>query len=147
MLGALICSLAALTMVGAAGETEIVCISPEAAEMADMGHAAGWYNGDIDVAFVKDDLGFSYTRAVLFHELAHSWDLRKGTELNGYPSFFSETHTGFDAEEFARLQTYQLGEWPEAEAYPDEWAYRNPSDIGRDMKRMDRAGWLMEITT
>lgn len=136
-LSALLCSMALVFMSPHAGETSLACISPEAAEAEGMGHAAGWYNGDTDTAFVVEGLGLSYSVDVLWHELAHSWDLRKGTELNGHPSFFSETHTGFSVEEFARLQTLHLGVWPEAEEFPDviptaeEWAV------------MENAGWLM----
>lgn len=134
ILEGLICSLAAFTMLGAAGETEVVCVSPEE---ATIDGAIGWYDGYEDTAYVVEGLSFGYTQEVLWHELAHAWDLKKGTEVNGYPSFFSETHTGFDVEQFARLQTLWMGVWPNGE----EWTDVVPS-VG-DWRLMYGAGWLM----
>ena len=135
---ALICSLAAFAMLGAAGETEVVCVSPEYAAAVDMEHALGWYNGYEDRAYVVEGLSYGYTQEVLWHELAHAWDLKKGTEVNGYPSFFSETHTAFDLEQFARLQTLWLGVFPEDEVYHDTV----PTD--GEWRKMYAAGWLMD---
>lgn len=132
----LLCAAAAATMPFAAAGTEVVCVSEQYASSVGMEHAAGWYNGDTDTAYVIDDLDFGYTQEVLAHEFAHAWDLKKGTKLNGYPSFFSETHTGFDVEEFARLQTLHLRVWPANEVYPD--VIPTSSEWGA----MDRAGWL-----
>ena len=137
LFGQLICYLTALTVLPFAGPTAIQCVSEEARSVMGMEHAAGWYNGDSDTAFVVVGLSPGYTREVLDHELAHAWDLRLGTQVNGSPAFFSEIATGFSVEEFARLQTLWRGTWPANEAFPDvtptaaEWA------------AMDRAGWLM----
>jgi len=132
------CAIALYVLAGQAGDTELVCAAEGDRIEHGMEHAAGWYNGDTDTAYVMNDMSLEYTIEVLEHELAHAWDLKKGTELNGYPSFFSETHTGFDIEQFARLQTLWRGVWPAEEVYPDviptedEWA------------RMEAAGWLSQ---
>ena len=127
------CSLAASTM---PGDATIHCVSEEYATSVGMEHAAGWYNGDIDEIFVIDSLTFQYTREVLAHELAHQADLEKGTRINGYPSFFSETHTGFDVEEWARMITYVNGDWPTNEVFPDAIPTQE------DIIAMRDAGWL-----
>ena len=137
MIAALICYLALSTMTTHAGPTSMVCADDATkAEAGVTQQAIGWYNGDTDTAYVMEGLSFQYTREVMAHEIAHAWDLRKGTETNGFPSFFSTTHTGFDVEQFARLQTLHRGEWPANEAYPDVI----PTDD--DWARMDAAGWL-----
>jgi hypothetical protein len=134
----LACLVAMLSLLSVAGDTEIKCVTPGDRIEYGMEYAVGWYNGDEDIAYLVNDLSFEYSREVLQHELAHAWDLAKGTELNGTPSFFSETHTGFDIEQFARLQTLWLGAWPVDEVYPDVI----PTDDEWD--RMNRAGWLIK---
>ena len=130
------CAIALFMFAGQAGDTELVCAAEGEQIEHNMQNAAGWYNGYTDTVYVMYDMSLEYTIQVLEHELAHAWDLKKGTELNGYPSYFSETHTGFDVEQFARLQTLWMGEWPEGEEFPDviptedEWS------------RMEAAGWL-----
>ena len=134
----LACALAALTMQPTT-TADIHCISQDAADAAVPG-AAGWYDGDTNDIYVVDNLTFAYTRQVLAHEVAHEADLTKGTELNGYPSFFSETHTGFDVEEWARMVTYTDGVWPTDERYPDAWIYQ--ARAASDIRRMTAAGWI-----
>ena len=140
MIGVLSCLMALTSMLGVADDTGMYCVSPEYAEEAGMGHALGWYDGYEDAAYVVTGQTIEYTAEILWHELAHAWDLKKGTELNGYPSFFSETHTGFDLEAFARLQTLHLRVWPEGEAFPDAV----PTDA--EWTAMGRAGWLWTPT-
>ena len=138
MLAGLLCSVALAFMAPHAGETSLECISAEeATEVHGMENPLGWYNGDTDTAYVIEGLSHTYTQEVIWHELAHAWDLKKGTELNGFPSFFSETHTGFDLESFARLQTLHLGVWPSGERYPGEI----PTEA--EWTAMESAGWLM----
>ena len=132
------CAIALYVLAGQAGSTELVCVAEGERIEAGMQGAAGWYNGETDTAYVMNDLSVSYTIEVLEHELAHAWDLKKGTEHNGYPSFFSETHTGFTVESFARLQTLHRGVWPTAERFPDVVPTEG------DWRLMERAGWLME---
>lgn len=137
-----LCWMAVASVTGLAGDTEIFCISEGdrmewVAEWPHLDHAAGWYDGNTNTVYVMNDMGYEYTVEVLYHELAHAWDLEKGTLYNGEPSYFSATQTGFDVEEFARLQTLWLDMWPENEVFPDvvptlsEW------------EAMERAGWLM----
>ena len=132
MISLLMCWASALTLLGVVPDTTIACVP----EHPDNPAVVGWYDGYQDTAYVVQGLGHRYTVEVLWHELAHAWDLKKGTELNGYPSFFSETHTGFDLESFARLQTLRLGVWPEGETYPDTV----PTDA--EWAAMGAAGWL-----
>lgn len=129
--------------------TTVECLAPEAVtesywegyeahEDQEQGDILAYYNGDVNHITISDNLTLEYTVEVLWHEFAHAWDLQKGTELNGYPSFFSETHTGFDVEQFARLQTLYLGEWPEGETFPDTI----PTEA--EFAQMAAAGWLIE---
>jgi hypothetical protein len=125
--------------------TTAECMSPEEVTSTfwqdqsydEEGTILGFFDGNENHIVVSNDLTMDYTIEVLWHEAAHAWDLKKGTELNGYPSWYSETHTGFDVEQFARLQTLHLGVWPEWEVFPDV----TPTDS--EWALMEQAGWLM----
>jgi len=135
-MAAFFCSMALFLTGGLYGSSEAVCISPAEAEAMGMGHAFGWYDGYEDRLYVQEGLSFYYSMEVVAHEAAHAHDLRLGTRVNGYPSFFSETHTGFDVEEYARMVTFVSGWWPRDEVFPDVV----PSS--EDYWAMHLAGWL-----
>lgn len=146
MFTSLICSLALVSMLPFSGSTELECISPEAATAywtetygTEDFYPLGWYNGYSDTVFLVEGQTFRYSREIIWHELAHSWDLRKGTEVNGYPSYFSETHTGFSVEAYARLWTLYLGVWPQGEVFPDSVPSR------AEYEAMEAAGWLWPV--
>jgi len=113
--------LLTLVMAGYPHRTEAVCVTPAVAEAKGLSHAAGWYNGDEDKVYVvySPQVSPDYVLAVLAHELVHADDLRIGTLVNGYPSFYSQTNTTYDIEHYARLVTHINGSWAINETFPD----------------------------
>ena len=140
----LMCVLAIATSSHMAPDhTEAACIPQDEVQqfwqqnyLADDPGAAGWYDGDQDKIFVVAGYGFEYATQVFAHEAAHAHDLARGTAVNGYPSWWSETHTSFDVEEWARLVTYVNGDWPADEQFPDA------IPTAEEIAAMRDAGWL-----
>ena len=102
----------------------------------DSTGVVGWFDVYTNSVFVMDDLGYQYTTEVIEHEIGHAWDWQLGGRVNGYPSYFSETNTGFDLEEFARMYSFHAGMWPENEIYPDT------IPTNAEFFAMEQDGWL-----
>jgi hypothetical protein len=127
----------------APAHTEAVCIPQDEVQqfwqqnyLADDPGAAGWFDGNTDTIYIVTGWSIQYSYEIFAHEAAHAHDWARGTEVNGYPSWWSQTHTGFDVEEWARLVTYVNGDWPADEQFPD------PIPSAEDVATMRAAGWF-----
>lgn len=82
------------------------------ADLADgkIDRFIGWYDGDTNTITVLDSLERGHLEAVLIHEAAHAYDLARGTEEYGEPTFWS-TRNGVDHEAYAVGVTVWAGWW------------------------------------